>query len=234
MPVRDLESLVALVARLRAPDGCPWDREQTHESLTGLLIEEAYEVVGAIEAGDAHALKEELGDLLLHVAFHVQIARERAEFELEDVVTVVREKIIRRHPHVFGEEGERGFGIAEVRANWERLKQTERERGSKSALWSAMGALPALVAARKALDRAANLSLDAHASRILPEGAETLEPLLRDEESLGALLLTVVALARARGLEPEIALKRATARLARQLESRLETDTDEDAGDGDG
>jgi MazG family protein len=226
MPARDLESLVALVARLRAPDGCPWDREQTHESLTGLLVEEAYEVVGAIEAGDPDALKEELGDLLLHMAFHVQIARERGEFDLEDVLTAVREKIVRRHPHVFGEE--RDFGIAEVRANWERLKQTEH--GSKSVARS--GALPALVAARKALDRAANLGLDMR--ELLPEPPAPAASLVgdADEESLGALLLTIVALACARGLEPEIALKRATARLSQQLERNLDADVDDDAGDG--
>lgn len=221
MPARDLESLVALVARLRAPDGCPWDREQTHESLTGLLIEEAYEVVGAIEARDPHALKEELGDLLLHVAFHVQIAREREEFDLEDVLATVRDKIIRRHPHVFGED--RGLRLAEVRANWERLKGAER--GSQGPSRSVANALPALVEARKALDRAANLGLDER--EILPERPAALASLLNniDEESLGALLLLIVALARrTRGLEPEIALKRATARLARRLEGDLNTD----------
>jgi uncharacterized protein YabN with tetrapyrrole methylase and pyrophosphatase domain len=104
----ELRSLVELVAHLRSERGCPWDRAQTHESLKSLLIEEAYETVAAIESGESQALQDELGDLLLHVAFHVQIAQEQKEFTLHDVLLGIYEKVVRRHPHVFGTESPTG------------------------------------------------------------------------------------------------------------------------------
>jgi len=216
-----LRTLVELVARLRSPQGCPWDREQTHKTLTGLLIEEAYEVVGAIEADDPAALKDELGDLLLHIAFHVQIAREQGEFDLEGVLSSIYEKVVRRHPHVFGDH--RVEGMAEIKANWEALK---RKEGAQRRL----SALPALVEARKALDRTANLSLSPEiAFRDFERECQTLRERLglgeeaRPEE-LGKLLLEIVALARRWGLDPEWCLKRATARLRERLDEYLEKD----------
>jgi tetrapyrrole methylase family protein/MazG family protein len=220
MASRDLRTLVELVAHLRSPQGCPWDREQTHRTLTGLLIEEAYEVVSAIEVDDPQALMDELGDLLLHVAFHVQIAQEAGEFDLAGVMEAVHEKVIRRHPHVFGEH--RTQEMAEIKANWERLKReegTHQDREMKR--WSA---LPALVEARKALDRAANLGLPLEvALDDLDEQFAALADWVReaDVEALGALLLQIVAWAREAGLEPEFCLKGATARLAERLEDHL-------------
>jgi tetrapyrrole methylase family protein/MazG family protein len=217
---RDLRELISLVARLRAPDGCPWDQAQTHQSLTGLLIEEAYEVVEAIEANDPTALQDELGDLLLHVAFHVQMAQEADEFDLDDVLNAVYEKVIRRHPHVFGDRSTRD--LVEIKARWEELKRQE-ERGHSTLRNKKRSALPALVEARKALDRAANLGIGIDSRAML--NGDRLSELWKkqgqeaDAQSLGQLLLGIVAFARERGLEPELCLKKATARLAEQIES---------------
>src|ERR1700738_2504054 len=118
------EKLVKLQARLRAPDGCPWDREQTHSSLRTYLIEEAYEVIDAMESGDDAKFAEEMGDLLLQVVFHSEIAREEGRFAVADVIREIHEKMVRRHPHVFGEK--RAKDAAEVLKNWEHIKAKER------------------------------------------------------------------------------------------------------------
>src|SRR5215471_5885481 len=122
---RDFERLVAVMARLRAPGGCPWDREQTHATLRTYLIEEAYEVLDALDSADDAKVAEELGDLLLQVLFHAQIAREESRFSIADVIREIYEKMIRRHPHVFGEK--RAKDAAEVLRNWEIIKQQERQ-----------------------------------------------------------------------------------------------------------
>src|SRR6266852_4860292 len=127
------EKLVALQARLRAPNGCPWDREQTHASLRTYLIEEAYEVLEALESGDDAKFAEEMGDLLLQIVFHSQIASEEARFTIADVIREIHEKMVRRHPHVFGEK--RAKDAAEVLKNWERIKSEEqREKRTNQAL----------------------------------------------------------------------------------------------------
>src|SRR3989475_7023045 len=118
------EKLVAVQARLRAPGGCPWDREQTHRSLRTYLIEEAYEVLDALDSGDSARLAEELGDLLLQIVFHSQIAREEGRFTVCDVIREIHDKMIRRHPHVFGKT--RAKDSAEVLRNWEQIKAEER------------------------------------------------------------------------------------------------------------
>ena len=118
------EKLVALQARLRAPDGCPWDREQTHATLRTYLIEEAYEVLEALESGDDAKFAEEMGDLLLQIVFHSQIAREEGRFTVADVIREIHEKMVRRHPHVFGET--KAKNSAEVLKNWEQIKAEER------------------------------------------------------------------------------------------------------------
>jgi tetrapyrrole methylase family protein/MazG family protein len=222
MPPPDLDAVVQLVARLRAPDGCPWDQAQTHRTLTGLLIEEAYEVVEAIEANDSQALREELGDLLLHVAFHVQIAQEAGEFRLDDVLTAVEEKLVRRHPHVFGDHPTQDIG--QIKARWEELKHEEKSHDQRKA----HSALPALIEARKALDRAANLGVlqEILGEDELHEGKEPLD--VGDAKRLGQMLLGMVARARESGLEPEFCLKRVTARLTERLEAKLTDDTEED------
>jgi len=210
---RDLRTLVELVGRLRSPEGCPWDREQTHKTLTGMLIEEAYEVIGAIEADDPQSLREELGDLLLHVAFHVQIAREHGEFDLEDVLDSVHDKVIRRHPHVFA--GRKLGDMAEIKANWEALKH-EEGKGRE------LSALPALVEARKLLDRTANLGLSP-ALEGFEQGCRALKETIGElsAEKLGLILLQLVALAREAGLDPELCLKKATARIFERLDEHF-------------
>src|SRR5271167_2405599 len=126
------EKLAAVQARLRAPDGCPWDREQTHASLRTYLIEEAYEVLEALENGDDGKFREEMGDLLLQIVFHSQIAKEEGRFTVSDVIREVHDKMVRRHPHVFGEK--RAKDAAEVLKNWEQIKKEERRAaGKKSA-----------------------------------------------------------------------------------------------------
>src|SRR5882672_6009912 len=121
------EKLVAVQARLRAPDGCPWDREQTHESLRTYLIEEAYEVLEALESGNDAKFAEEMGDLLLQIVIHSQIAREEGRFTVSDVIREIHDKMIRRHPHVFGTT--RAKDSAEVLRNWEQIKAAERRAG---------------------------------------------------------------------------------------------------------
>src|SRR5580658_9411372 len=124
------EKLASVQARLRAPDGCPWDREQTHASLRTYLIEEAYEVLEALESGDDAKFAEEMGDLLLQIVFHSQIAKEEGRFEVSDVIREVHDKMVRRHPHVFGEK--RAKDSAEVLKNWEQIKKEERAAAGKS------------------------------------------------------------------------------------------------------
>lgn len=200
--MEEFARLVELVARLRSREGCPWDRAQTHTSLKGMLLEEALEAIAAIESGDPGALKDELGDLLLHIVFQAQIASEAGEFTIEDVITSLNEKLVRRHPHVFG--GERIESPKEVRVQWDEIKRVEGKRPIDPDL-------PALVAARKAQDYLADLGEDQGKAQI-----QELRGLLgrgdpRDE--IGALLFRVVALARELGVEPELALRRFTARV---------------------
>ncbi|MBI1741594.1 MazG family protein [Candidatus Acetothermia bacterium] len=204
-----LEKLIELVATLRAENGCPWDRAQTHGSLTGMLIEEAYEVVSAIERKEWAELKDELGDLLLHIAFHAQIAREHGEFLTHEIFESIREKIIRRHPHVFGEET--GKSDAEIKGRWEEIKRRE---GNKL---KTKKAIPALVEARKLQERA---EYRQHAHSVESAPKDKLKSLLKSKDTagLGELLFAVVALARELGIEPELALKRANERFAAEIE----------------
>lgn len=154
------------MAKLRSPEGCPWDREQTHKSIRFYLIEEAYELLDAIEAEDDHEMAEELGDLLLHVVFHCQLANERGAFDFEKVARHVTEKLIRRHPHVFGETKVKD--IAEVWANWEQIKKAEKH-GTKHARPSALDGipkhLPALLRAEKLVKKARRGKLIAGAKK---------------------------------------------------------------------
>ncbi|MGH7423832.1 MAG: nucleoside triphosphate pyrophosphohydrolase, partial [Candidatus Methylomirabilales bacterium] len=150
------ERLVHVMATLRAPGGCPWDREQTRESLKAFLIEEAYEVLEALDQGETEKLQEELGDLLLQVVFHAQIATELGEFTVKEVLASITDKLIRRHPHVFGEG--RAETAAEVLSNWERLKQAERGGVKEvSALAGVPKTLPALLQAQRLQDKAARV-----------------------------------------------------------------------------
>jgi MazG family protein len=168
MPIQNCKSkiqnaaaeVVSVMAKLRAPDGCPWDREQTHESLCAYAVEEVYELIDAIEAGDDGEMVDELGDLLLQVVFHCQIASERGAFDFETVCRRLVEKLIRRHPHVFGDVEART--VDAVWANWERIKKEEKQ-GTRHARASALdgipGHLPALLRAEKLIKKARKAKL---------------------------------------------------------------------------
>jgi tetrapyrrole methylase family protein/MazG family protein len=209
------EALQNLVAHLRAPEGCPWDRQQTHRSLRQHLLEEAYEVLAAIDAEDPAALREELGDLLLQVVLHAQIAAEEGEFTLADVTRGIYHKIVRRHPHVFGSL--KVQGVDGVLRNWERLKQAEREANGqeeRSLLAGVPLALPALTQAQELQDRAARVGFDwPEVAPVWEKVREELEEVRmaegddEREKELGDLLFAVVNLARWYKVDAESALR---------------------------
>jgi tetrapyrrole methylase family protein/MazG family protein len=219
------EELVAVQARLRAPGGCPWDREQTHLTLRTYLIEEAYEVLEAIEDGNSKNLSEELGDLLLQVLFHADMARETGAFDISHVITGIHDKMVRRHPHVF--ENVKVETSGEVLKNWAQLKAREKEAASGfaasknpslSALDGVPRSLPALLEAYQVTRRAAQVGFDwEHVEGIFDkleeETAELREALAASnrraaEEEIGDLLFSVVNLARFLKLDPEVILKK--------------------------
>jgi XTP/dITP diphosphohydrolase len=205
-----LGTLALVMARLRSPDGCPWDREQTHRSLEVHLLEEAHEVIDAIERGDSGTeLQEELGDVLLQVFFHARIAEVEARFDVADVADAIVAKLIHRHPHVFGETTV--SGAAEVVRNWEAIKRAEK--GRADAFDDLPKGLPALLSAYKTQKRAAGLGFEAPAG----EAADRLRA-ATEEGDIGSALFWLVALARARGEDPETALLRATADFRAGLE----------------
>jgi tetrapyrrole methylase family protein/MazG family protein len=231
------EALVALQARLRAPNGCPWDREQTHESLRTYLVEETYEVLETLDSGDAAKLSEELGDLLLQIVFHAQIAREAKRFDIADVIEQIHAKMVRRHPHVFGKD--KASTAAQVLKNWEQLKSAERaekgqpEAGSRGAslMDGLPKTLPALLEAYQLTRRASRVGFDwEHVDGLfakLREEAEELRETLgesqaaRTEEEVGDLLFVAVNVARFLDIDPEIALKKANRKFSarfRQME----------------
>ncbi len=218
------ESLQETIAHLRAPEGCPWDREQTHQTLRANLLEEAYEVLAALDADDPAAMREEFGDLLLQIVLHAQIALEYGEFSMAEVVAGIRSKLIRRHPHVFGEAKVKG--AAEVLQNWEKLKAEEREetggaKAEQGALGSVPPGLPALTLADTYQRRAARVGFDWPAidgvrAKVQEEMAELEAAADADarEDELGDLLFAMVNLARWLEVDPEAALRRANAKFA--------------------
>ena len=222
-PVDNLASphgMAAISARLRAPDGCPWDRKQTHLSLRPYLLEEAYETVDAIEHGTPADLAEELGDLLLQVILHAQFAAEEGAFDLTDVYRSIAAKIVRRHPHVFG--GLELDGERQVLSNWEKIKAGERDERGKSEEGTFGGvarALPALPASREIQERAASFGWDWEAIEgVWEKVAEELDE-LRDAETdderlheVGDVLFALVNLARWMRIDPEEALRVANQR----------------------
>ena len=207
---------IRVMARLR--EECPWDRKQTHESLVKNLIEETYELVEAISSGSEGELEDELGDVLLQVLFHSNIARQDGAFDIEDVAEILRQKLVRRHPHVFGDvEVE---DAEEVKANWEQIKETERGAARRSILDGVPLGLPALERAAKVQRRAADVGFDwPRAAPVLDKLSEEVEELReaieevnRVPEELGDVLFTVVNLARHLNVDPEIALRGAIER----------------------
>lgn len=229
------EKLVALQKRLRAPNGCPWDREQTHRSLRTYLIEEAYEVLDAMESGDDLKFAEEMGDLLLQIVFHSQIAAEEGRFTVSDVIREVHEKMVRRHPHVFGTK--RAKDAAEVLKNWEQIKAKERAKQGPSespsdakpvsVLDGVPRGLPATLEGLQLTKKAARIGFDwddaaGILSKMREENAELQQALKNNdsrkiEEELGDLLFAAINLARFLHVDPEIALKNANAKFAQRF-----------------
>jgi MazG family protein len=231
------EAFVALIARLRAPGGCPWDREQTHASLKPMTIEEAYEVLEAIDEGGDAELAGELGDLLLQVVFHSQIATEERRFTVADVIARVSEKMVRRHPHVFAEETARTSG--EVLRSWEAIKEAEKAgkgRADDSMLDSVSAAVPAVMEAFQMTTKVSRVGFDwpdaAGALGKLDEEVRELEDAIAEgragdahvAEEVGDLLFAAVNVARLLGHDPESALKAANRKFRRRfrhVEDRL-------------
>jgi MazG family protein len=222
---------VELIARLRAPGGCPWDREQTHESVKPMTIEEAYEVAEAIDEGDDHELAAELGDLLLQVVFHADIARERGAFGIEQVIGRVSDKMVRRHPHVFA--GETAETAGEVLRNWEAIKHAERAAKGQAAddgsmLDSVSKRLPATMEAFQLTTKAARVGFDwpdaaAVLAKLDEEVAELKQAVAEGKDAaavndeVGDLLFVAVNVARLLGADPESALKAANRKFRRRF-----------------
>jgi len=212
-----LQRLVELMATLRGPDGCPWDRKQTPESLKPFLVEECYEVVDAIEEGAPAKVRDELGDLLFQIIFHARIAEEAGQFTINDVITAIHEKMTRRHPHVFGDD--KLSTDKEVLSNWEEIKRKEKgHEDRKSILEGVPKELPSLLRAHRLQERAARVGFDwAHLNEAMPkldeEIAEFKESLKSEdagkiEEELGDVFFMLVNISRFLGVNPEDALRK--------------------------
>ena len=225
------QTLADIVDRLRSPGGCPWDIEQTHASLKRNLLEECYEVLEAIDVGDGKALSEELGDLLVQVAFHANIASQAGEFQLADVLSHINRKLVRRHPHVFGDT--QVADAREVERNWERIKEEEqREKGKgrdgakKSPVDGIPKELPALTFAQLMQDRVGRAGFEwEDISGVLDKVAEEVEELrqaanLEEKTSeMGDLLFVMVNLSRWMGIHAEDALRQANLRFQRRYKT---------------
>jgi tetrapyrrole methylase family protein/MazG family protein len=216
------ESFQETIAHLRAPEGCPWDREQTHQTLRTNLLEETYEVLAAIDADDPDGMREEFGDLLLQIVLQSQIAIEAGEFSMAEVIAGIQAKIIRRHPHVFGDV--KVSGVGEVLENWEKLKALERNgqpKPDQGALGSVPAALPALMQADTFQRRAARVGFDwpdiSGVTAKLHEELAEIEAVANPDEledEVGDLLFAAVNYARWREVDPEAALRRANGKFA--------------------
>jgi MazG family protein len=237
----DIQKLVDLVERLRGENGCPWDREQTRESLKPMLIEEAYEVLDALDGASPAELKEELGDLLFQVVFHAQIAQEKSEFHLADIIDRLHEKMVRRHPHVFG--GADLKTSEDVLKNWEDIKaaekgvaSTSRPDSEKSLLDGIPSKLPALHEAFQMTAKAARVGFDwPRLEDILEKLREESTELLAARDGgdfdkvaaeVGDLLFVAVNVARALGVDPETALRRSNRKFSRRfryIEGKIKT-----------
>lgn len=218
------QEFIDIIAKLRAPDGCPWDREQSHQSIKHSLIEEAYEVVDAIDAADDVALCDELGDVLLQVVFHAQIATEEGRFSIDDVVEAVKTKMIRRHPHIFGNVT--ASNAEEVLTMWEQIKAEEKDSSQeKRGIMKVNENLPALMLAQKVQDKAHRVGFDWHdisgpkaklAEELAElEAAET--PEQRSEE-IGDALFSLVNMARFMDIKAEDALRQAVRKFIRRFD----------------
>lgn len=204
-----LQRLVEVMDRLRSPGGCPWDAEQTHESLIKYLLEESYEFIDAIETDDRAGMREELGDVLLQVYFHSRIAQDHPTdpFTIEDVACAIADKLISRHPHVF--ENLKVSGTDEIIENWEAIKALEK--GRTSAIDGIAMAQPALPLVAKILYRAEKYNVDLHVDEYSSEKAT--------EKSVGEALASVIAWAHENGIDPENALRAQAREMIRQIQA---------------
>ena len=223
--MREISTLTRIMARLRGPKGCPWDRKQNHRTLRPMILEEVYELLEAIDQGDDHALREELGDVLLHIVFHAQLAQERKAFDLKAVARELGEKLVRRHPHVFGKE--HITSSSQVLKRWHQLKLEEKPT-RRSSLDGVPRHLPALLRAQNLQKRAARVGFE------WPDPSRGIPAKIREEireltqtrgrgpafsRELGDLLFTLVNLARHRKVDAESACRDAAERFAKRVRS---------------
>jgi tetrapyrrole methylase family protein/MazG family protein len=224
---RSFDQLVQLMTTLRGPDGCPWDRKQTLASLKPFIIEESYEVVDAIDRDDRAALAEELGDFLLQAVFVAELTREEGSFDVYDSITAIHDKLVRRHPHVFGDV--EASDAEQVLVNWEKLKNEERKAENKSVLAGVPQSLPALLRASRLTEKAARVGFDWRRTedvfeKLEEEIAEVREAIANGDEKathdeIGDLLFTIANIARKLGVNAEEALQSTNRKFTRRFES---------------
>ncbi len=215
MPGIDL--LLATIARLRAPDGCPWDREQTHRTICDCLVEEVAELVQAIDRNDEANLREELGDLLFHVAMHAQMAAEAGKFTFDDVAREVNDKMVRRHPHVFGDGAKLGTSDAVV-TQWEQIKLEEKGVHKPTVFKDLPPSLNAILTAREVWKQIRKKQLDAGATVDVTQVESQTQELT--EEVAGQKLFELIAACRDIGIDPDSALRRQTSKVVAAAELR--------------
>jgi tetrapyrrole methylase family protein/MazG family protein len=223
---KNIARLLKIMARLRGPGGCPWDREQTHQSIRHNLIEECYEAIDALDAGDTDAFKDELGDILLQVVFHSQMASENGKFNFDAVARSINDKLVRRHPHVFGTTKARNS--AEVLQQWEAIKKSEKSASSIVHIEDLPKHLPALLKADKVQRKVARVGFDwKHVKDVVAKieeevrevkGAMASKSRKHFEEEIGDLLFAVVNLARFENLQAEELLNRSTAKFVKRFQ----------------
>lgn len=225
------ESLMQIVRSLRGPDGCPWDKEQTHHSLTPYAIEEVYEFVEAVESGNDALIKDELGDVLFQVALHAVLAEERKAFKIQDVIANINEKLVRRHPHVFS--GKQVDGIDDVWKNWEEIKKNEKKNSTKkdNGPFDFPSDLPALQRAHKIGVKSQKLQFDwACSDDVLKKVWEEINELQAEkekmdqaamEDELGDVLFSIAQWARHQNIEPEQALRKANKKFERRFHTMM-------------
>jgi tetrapyrrole methylase family protein / MazG family protein len=209
--IHEFDTLAGIIARLRGPDGCPWDKKQTHLSLREFLLQESYEVLEALDEEDAKKLCQELGDLLLQIMLHAEIAAEKGEFKLEEVLSQINAKLIRRHPHIFGDK--QAKNAEDVVRNWEEIKKAERQPEA-SILESVPRQMPALAYSQEIQERAARTgfdweNIDGVIDKLSEEVREFKQARSQEEktEEFGDLFFTLVNVARRMGIDPEASLR---------------------------
>ncbi len=225
--MREFDKLLEIMAALRSPEGCPWDREQSHSSLKPYLIEETYELLDAIDANDALKIKEELGDLLLHIVFHAQIGKDENRFDIIDVINGITDKLIKRHPHVFG-DSEKELSSEQVLENWETIKADTSEDKKYYVLNGVPASMPALLKAYRIQEKVARFGFDwSNPIEILDkldEEKSELRQVIKDgkpepvEDELGDLLFTIVNLCRHYNVVPESALNSTCEKFKRRFQ----------------